>query len=110
MIPIGEALLMAMTGDPISAERAYQIGLTQGLAEDRDELFEKVDAIAAALAKNPPLAVQDVKHIVKVGVNIPIEYAVRFRDKYSDVILQTEDAKEGPKAFAEKRAPVWKMR
>ncbi len=47
---------------------------------------------------------------MKLGVNMPIEYAVAFRDKYSDVILQTEDAKEGPAAFAEKRAPVWKSR
>jgi enoyl-CoA hydratase/carnithine racemase len=110
MIPLGEALLMALTGDPISAERAYQVGLIQGLAEDRDELFEKVDKIAATIANNPPLAVQDIKRIVKLGVNMPLEYAVHFRDKYSDVILQTEDAKEGAAAFAEKRPPVWKLR
>jgi enoyl-CoA hydratase/carnithine racemase len=110
MIPIGEALLMTLTGDPISAERAYQIGLVQGLAEDREELFTRVDTIAAAIAGNPPLAVQEVKRVVKVGVNMSLEYAIYFREKYFDVILQTEDAKEGAAAFAEKRAPVWQSR
>jgi enoyl-CoA hydratase/carnithine racemase len=108
MIPIGEALIMTLTGDPISAERAYQVGLVQGLVETREELFERVETIARSIANNPPLAVQDIKHVVKVGSNMSLEYAVYFREKYFDVILQTEDAKEGAAAFAEKRAPVWK--
>jgi enoyl-CoA hydratase/carnithine racemase len=110
MIPIGEALLMALTGDPITAERAYEVGLIQGLAEDRDELFAKVDAIATSIAENPPLAVQDVKHVVRVGVNMPLEHAMYFREKYFDAILQSEDAREGAVAFAEKRTPVWRSR
>lgn len=109
-IPIGEALLMTLTGDPMTAERAYQIGLIQGLAEDREDLFRQADKIAASIAGNPPLAVKDVKRVVKVGVNLTLEYAIHFREKYFDVILQTEDAKEGAAAFAEKRPPVWKMR
>jgi enoyl-CoA hydratase/carnithine racemase len=110
VIPLGEALLMTVTGDPITAERAYQIGLIQGLAEDRADLFARVDAITTSIENNPPLAVQDIKRVVKVGSNMPLEYAVYFREKYFDVILQTEDAKEGAAAFAEKRAPVWKSR
>ena len=93
---------------PISAERAYQIGLVQGLAEDRSELMLKAEQVARAIAANPPLAVKDVKRVVKTGVNMSLEYAIYFREKYFDVILQTEDAKEGAAAFAEKRAPVWK--
>jgi enoyl-CoA hydratase/carnithine racemase len=110
LIPLGEALRMTLTGEPITAERAYQIGLVQGLAEDRDELLQLAEQIAGAIANNPPLAVKDVKRVVKVGVNMPLEYAIHFREKYFDVILQTEDAKEGAAAFAEKRPPVWKMR
>jgi enoyl-CoA hydratase/carnithine racemase len=110
MVPVGEALLMTLTGEPISAERAYQVGLVQALAEDREDLFRIVDRIAASITANPPLAVQDVKRIVKVGVNMPLEYANYFREKYFDVILQTEDAQEGAAAFAEKRAPVWESR
>ena len=110
LIPLGDALLMALTGDPITAERAHQIGLVQGLTDDRDALFERVEAIADVMAGNPPLAVQDIKRVVTVGVNLPLEYAVHFREKYFDQILQTEDATEGAAAFAEKRAPVWKRR
>jgi len=88
----------------------YEVGLVQALAEDRDDLFRIVDRIAVSITANPPLAVQDVKRIVRTGVNMPLEYAIYFREKYFDVILQTEDAKEGAAAFAEKRAPVWKSR
>jgi enoyl-CoA hydratase len=107
---LGEALLMTLTGEPISAVRAYQLGLVQSLAEDRTELFQQADAIARAIASNPPLAVKDVKHVVKQGSNMTLEQAILFREKYFDIILQTEDAKEGAAAFAEKRPPVWKMR
>ena len=110
LIPLGDALMMTLTGEPIDAERAYQIGLVQGLADDREELFRLVDRYADAIAANPPLAVQDVKTVVTRGVNVPLEYAVYLREKYFDSILQTEDALEGPLAFAEKRAPVWKRR
>ncbi|MCW2524473.1 MAG: enoyl-CoA hydratase [Frankiales bacterium] len=110
LIPLGEALLMTLTGEPISAVRAYQLGLVQSLAEDRTELFQQADAIARAIASNPPLAVKDVKHVVKQGSNMTLEHAILFREKYFDIILQTEVAKEGAAAFAEKRPPVWKMR
>jgi enoyl-CoA hydratase/carnithine racemase len=110
LIPLGEALKMTLTGEPITAERAYQLGLIQGIATDRDDLFRQVAEITTAIAANPPLAVKDVKRVVKVGVEMPLEQAIAFREKYFDMILQTEDAKEGAAAFAEKRAPVWKMR
>jgi enoyl-CoA hydratase/carnithine racemase len=110
LIPLGDALLMALTGNPITAERAHAIGLVQGLADDRAGLVEQVEAIADAIVGNPPLAVADIKRVVTVGVNLPLEYAMAFREKYFDQILQTEDAAEGAAAFAEKRAPVWNRR
>jgi enoyl-CoA hydratase/carnithine racemase len=110
LIPLGEALLMALTGDPISGQRAYEIGFVQRLADSRDELLREAEQIADTIAGNPPLAVQDIKRVVTVGVNLPLEYAIHFREKYFDQILQTEDAREGAAAFAEKRAPVWKRR
>ena len=110
IIPLGEALLIALTCEPITAERAHQIGLIQKLCEDRDELFAEADRIADSIARNAPIAVRDSKHIIKVGSNMPVEYAVYLREKYFDAILETEDAQEGPRAFAEKRAPVWKGR
>ena len=110
LMPLGEALMMALTGDPISAERAYQVGFVQRLGDTREEMFREAEAIADAILANPPLAVQDNKHVVRIGVNMPREYAGYFREKYFDEILRTEDAVEGAAAFAEKRPPVWKRR
>jgi enoyl-CoA hydratase/carnithine racemase len=110
LVPLGEALLMVLTCEPMTAERAYQIGLVQKLCEDREELFVEANKIADSIAQNAPIAVQDSKHIIKVGSNMPIEYAVYLREKYFDAILGTEDAKEGPLAFAERRNPIWKGR
>lgn len=110
LIPLGEALLLVMSCEPMTADRAYQIGLVQKLCEDRQELLAEADRIAGSIAQNAPIAVRDSKHIVKVGSNMPVEYAVHLRQKYFDAILSTEDAREGPLAFAEGRAPVWRGR
>jgi enoyl-CoA hydratase/carnithine racemase len=110
MIPLGEALRMQLTGSPITAERAYQIGLVQELADDRDELFAVADRIAGEVMECAPLAVQAIKQIVKVGRNLPIEYAWKYSYPFQERISQTEDFLEGPRAFAEKRQPNWRVR
>lgn len=110
LLPLGEALLMTITGDPIDAERAHQLGLVQRLVDTREQLLDETERIMNSICMNPPLAVQDVKRIVKVGSNMPVEYALHFREKYYQAQLRSEDAVEGARAFAEKRAPVWKMR
>jgi enoyl-CoA hydratase/carnithine racemase len=110
MIPLGEALRMQLTGAAISAERAYQIGLVQELADDRDGLFEVADRLAGEVLECAPLAVQAIKQVVKVGRNLPIEYAWRYSYPFQERIAQTEDFLEGPRAFAEKRPPEWKVR
>jgi enoyl-CoA hydratase/carnithine racemase len=110
MIPLGEALRMQLTGSPITAERAYQIGLVQELAEDREQLFAVADRIAAEVLECAPLAVQAIKQIVKVGRNLPIEYAWKYSYPFQERISRTEDFLEGPRAFAEKRSPDWHVR
>lgn len=110
MIPLGEALRMQLTGASITAERAHQIGLVQELVEDRDALFEKAYAIADEILACAPLAVQFIKRIVKDGRDQPIDAQWRLSDMYTRAIGQTEDQKEGPRAFAEKRQPNWRMR
>jgi len=110
MIPLGEALRIQLTGAAIGAQRAYEIGLVQDLAEDRDQLFAMADAVADEILECAPLAVQYIKRVIKDGRNLPVEYAWKFSEMCSDAISKTEDALEGPRAFAQKRKRDWKLR
>jgi enoyl-CoA hydratase/carnithine racemase len=110
VVPLGEALMMQMTGSPISAERAYQIGLIQKIVEDRVELMAEADEIADDILRGAPIAVKAIKRVVRVGRNVPIEYSVKFAEPIRDAVYQSEDRREGPKAFAEKREPQWHNR
>ena len=110
MIPLGEALRMQLTGSPISADRAYQLGLISAVVADRDALLAEAEGIADEILECAPLAVQYVKRIVKEGRDLTVDAHWRFSEMFSASIGETEDALEGPRAFAEKRAPQWKMR
>ncbi len=110
VVPLGEALMLQMTGNPISAERAYQIGLIQRIVVDRVELMTQADEIADDILRGAPIAVKAVKRVVRVGRNVPIEYSVKFAEPIRDMVYQSKDRREGPKAFAEKREPQWHNR
>jgi enoyl-CoA hydratase/carnithine racemase len=109
MIPLGEAMRIQLTGGTITAERAYQIGLIQAVAEDRDDLFKVVGGLTDEILQCAPLAVQAIKQVVKVGRNLPVEYSWKYSYPFQEQIARTQDFLEGPKAFAEKRDPDWKM-
>ena len=110
MIPLGEAMKIELTGDPVDAERAYQIGLVQGLYDDRAALEAAADEMADKIGENSPLAVQFLKRIVKDGRDMTVDHHWKFAEMFAYTLGRTEDALEGPKAFAEKRKPEWKMR
>jgi enoyl-CoA hydratase/carnithine racemase len=110
MIPLGEAMKIELTGEPIDAERAYQIGLIQGVYEDRAALEAAADQMADKILENSPLAVQFLKRIVKDGRDMTVDHQWKFAEMFAFTLGRTEDALEGPKAFAEKRKPEWKMR
>jgi len=109
-IPLGEAMLMQLTGSPITARRAYEIGLIQKIAPDRESMLREVEKVADEICLCAPLAVQAIKKIVKVGRALTPELSEQFARPYEKQIYATEDRIEGPKAFAEKRAPNWKMK
>jgi enoyl-CoA hydratase/carnithine racemase len=110
MIPLGEAMRIELVGDPVDAERAYQIGLIQGIYEDRAALEAAADEMADKIGENSPLAVQFLKRIVKDGRDMTVDHHWKFAEMFAYMLGRTEDALEGPKAFAEKRKPEWKMR
>jgi enoyl-CoA hydratase/carnithine racemase len=109
-IPLGEALRLQLTGGRIDAERAHQIGLVQELTADRSEMMERAHALADDVVACAPLAVEAIKHIVTVGRNLPIEYSWALAQPFQERLAASEDAREGPRAFSEKRAPRWQRR
>ncbi|MCZ6873467.1 MAG: enoyl-CoA hydratase-related protein [bacterium] len=110
MVPLGEALYMQLTGRRITSERAYQIGLIQEVAPDREALLTLADRIAGEIKLCAPLAIRAIKQIVYHGRNLPVEYSLKLGAPLGEQVHASEDAIEGPRAFAEKRKPVWKVK
>lgn len=107
-IPLGIALEMNLTGDRISAARAYDLGLINAVVPP-EEVLDAALALAERIAANAPLSLVAVKELVRLGVSD----TARARERVShwqDVLFNSEDAKEGATAFVEKRAPVWRGR
>ena len=109
MIPLGEALHMQFTGSRIDGERAYAIGLVQRLAEP-DKLEEEARAVAEGVLSCAPLAIKAIKRVVMESRHLPLADAFAYAEPLVRGLANTEDAKEGPRAFAEKRPPNWKGR
>ena len=106
-IPYHVAMELALTGDPISAERGHEIGLVNELCEP-GQAYERGLALAKRVASNAPLAVQASKVIVRDALDLNEAQGWELQDRVGlPVVHETEDAKEGARAFAEKRPPVW---
>lgn len=107
-IPLGVALEMTLTGDPISAARAYDLGLVNAVV-DPDQVLDTALEFARRIAANGPLAVAATKELVRLGVTDYARARVRQRE-FQQSIFASEDAREGAAAFVERRYPVWKAR
>src|SRR5436305_3466957 len=100
------AMEFLLTAERFPAERALELGLINEIV-DRDQLMERARDWAERITVNAPLAVQATKESVLRRLGLELEAAHKLQQEVSSKVFQTEDAKEGPKAFAEKRAPVW---
>jgi enoyl-CoA hydratase len=100
------AMEFLLTAEAFSAERALEVGLINEIVPE-DELLEKALDWAHRITANAPLAVQATKESVMRGLALNLDDAYDVESEMSKRIFKTEDAKEGPKAFAEKRPPVW---
>jgi enoyl-CoA hydratase len=105
-IPFPQAMEFLLCADLIPAQRAYEMGFLNAIVP-REELLDAAYGFARRITANAPLAVQATKRSVWEGLGMSLSDAYRNESKISSVIFQTEDAKEGPKAFAEKRPPKW---
>jgi enoyl-CoA hydratase len=109
VLPRTVAFELALTGDPITAERAYELGLVNRLAEPSQALAVALE-LAEQIAPNGPLALAATKRILTEAVDWPDSEFFSRQAEITSPVMSSEDAREGAQAFAEKRAPVWQGR
>jgi enoyl-CoA hydratase/carnithine racemase len=109
MIPQRIMMEILLTGKPISAQRAYEIGLVNRLTEP-DALMAAALALAGEILDGAPLSVRAARETVMLSTEMGRSAALRAARHASEVAYRSEDAQEGPKAFAEKRRPQWQGR
>jgi len=100
------AMEFLLTAEHFPAERALALGLVNEIVPE-DELAERATDWARRITANAPLAVQATKESVIRGLSVSLEEAYAIETELSRKVFQSDDAKEGPKAFAEKRSPRW---
>jgi enoyl-CoA hydratase len=106
LIPERVAMEIALTGEPIDAERLYGYGLVNRLAEPGDALAEAT-RLARAIAANAPLSVAASKRVISEQRDWSSEESFERQAEITAPVLASADAREGAAAFAEKRPPRW---
>jgi enoyl-CoA hydratase/carnithine racemase len=105
-IPRAVALELALTGEPIDAARAFEIGLVNRVVP-ADRLIEEAVTLAELVAENAPLAVRCSKRVMLESADLTEKEAWALNDSTFSEIFTSADAMEGAVAFAEKRKPAW---
>ncbi len=102
-------LELLMTGNPISAQRAYELGFVNHVVP-ADQVMEKARALANDILAGAPLFMKAAKEMVYRATEVGSTEALRNADKIFEPVYRSEDAIEGPLAFREKRKPNWRGR
>ena len=95
------------TGKHIPVEQALQFGMINRLVPDGQHLAAAIE-LATTITQNAPIAVRESLSVARQALNLEDKELIDLMQKASYKVFQTEDAKEGPLAFVEKRKPVWK--
>ena len=106
VVPKNIAFEFLFTGDFVDAHRALQLMLVNYVVEP-EEVMPKAEEMARKIIANAPLSIAAIKEAAMKGAEMGLEERVAYAQAKRDEVLKTEDAKEGVRAFAEKRAPVW---
>ena len=102
-----KAMKLILTGDMISADAADQMGLVSEVVEDEATIKRAIE-IAEQLAGYSPIALTQIKEVANLGVDMPLQAALALERKAFQILFDTEDQKEGAKAFLEKRRAEYK--
>ena len=105
-LPYPIAMYFLLTGERMNAEDALRAGLINKVVP-LPELMPEAERIARRICENAPLAVRAIKELAVRGQYLPIEYGLRLEQAVQQVLSATEDAREGPRAFSEKRKPSY---
>jgi enoyl-CoA hydratase/carnithine racemase len=103
------AMELVLTGDRIDAETALRVGIVSRLVPT-EALMPTATKIATRIAQHAPLAIRAAKEVTLAAMDQTLDQALRLGGTLRWVVGQTDDAKEGPRAFAEKRDPQYKSR
>ncbi len=106
LVPYGVAMEMALTGDPISAEKALEYGLVARVTEPGKAVDEAI-ALASRIARNAPLSVAASKQLIVDSFGRTEEEFWKHQIPLMQKVFASDDAKEGPRSFTEKRPPRW---
>jgi enoyl-CoA hydratase/carnithine racemase len=109
LIPPRVAMEMLLTGDPVDARRAYELGLVNAVVPIED-LQGTTQRLAERIANNAPLSVLAAKRTVRLITELPMEEAYAKAEEIWEPVYLSLDAQEGPAAFRDHRTPQWKGR
>ena len=106
-LPYAVAMEMLLLGRRLTAAEALSFGLINAVVPMKD-LMSTAETYAKRLCENGPLALRAVKELAIRSQSVPLEHGLRLEESFQEFLRTTEDAKEGPRAFAEKRRPAYK--
>jgi enoyl-CoA hydratase/carnithine racemase len=109
LVPPRIAMQLLLTGDPIDAARAHEVGLVNQVVPPA-ELRSATQALAERIAANAPLSVRAAKKTVALVAELPLGAAFEQAEELWAPVYRSADAQEGPAAFRDKRTPVWQGR
>ncbi len=108
-LPASIAYELIATGEPLEAPRAHALGLVNRCVP-AERVLDEARALALVIAANAPLSVRESLKVARMAMDLPEAELWPISRKTSAAVFSSEDAREGPRAFLEKREPIWKGR